>query len=260
MADNCGLDELLEAVGELRNSVAQARSSVTEQIAWYPYETLSNLGHMDALLRGEQRDLGRLASGMPVADIGAADGDLAFVLERTFGWVVDIVDNASTNMNGLRGARALRAALGSQVSIHDVDLDRQFQLPRERYGLAFFFGILYHLQNPFYALRELAGRADHCLLSTKIARFAGPERTDISALPVGYLVGQTETNNDPTNNWIFSRAGLERIIQRSGWEVLARLYAGDTVASDPSSPDHDERAFMLLRSAHRTAPATPTAE
>jgi hypothetical protein len=48
---------------------------------------------------------------------------------------------------------------------------------------------------------------------------------------------------------MFSPAGLDRILARTGWAVLERLSAGDVVASDPSSPDHDERTFMLLRSA-----------
>ena len=228
--------------------LSDARSAVTDSVAWYPYETLGNLGHMDVLLTGEYRDLDRLADGLPVADIGAADGDLAFVLERCFGWEVDIVDNAPTNMNGLRGAHLLRAALGSQVGIHDVDLDRQFHLPREHYGLVFFFGILYHLQNPFYALRQLAAQADHCLLSTKIARFAAQGGIEIGPVPVAYLLAPREANDDPTNFWVFSHAGLDRLAERTGWDVLARMYVGDVDASDPASADHDERAFMLLRS------------
>jgi tRNA (mo5U34)-methyltransferase len=204
--------------------------------------------HLDVLLAGEHRDLDRLAGGMPVADIGAADGDLAFVLEQACGWTVDIIDTAPTNMNGLQGARALREHLGSAVEIHDIDLDTQFQLPRDRYGLVIVLGILYHLQNPYYVLRELGRRASHVLLSTRVARFAGPQRTPIADLPVAYLVGPAETNNDATNYWMFSPAGLDRIVERAGWTVLESASAGDVHGSDPSSPEHDERRFMLLRS------------
>jgi hypothetical protein len=243
------LDELLRAAPDVRAELAQARAGIEAPFTWYQYDILGNLGHLDGLLHGEHRDLGRLAAGLPVADIGAADGDLAFALERVFGWQVDIVDNAATNQNGLLAARALRTTLGSGADIVDVDLDTQFSLPRQRYGLVLFLGILYHLQNPYYALRQLAERADHCLLSTKVARFAGADATDVAALPIAYLVNPTETNNDPTNYWIFSPAGLERLVARAGWTVLERLHVGDVVASDPSSPEHDERAFMLLRSA-----------
>jgi len=203
---------------------------------------------LSALLSGEHRDLEALTGGLPVADIGAADGDIAFALEGMAGWTVDIVDTAATNMNGLRGARALRDYLGSRVEIFDIDLDRQFTLPRPAYGLVLLLGILYHLENPYYALRELATRSAYCLLSTKVARFAGPARTPIGDLPVAYLVGLDETNNDSTNYWIFSPSGLERLVLRSGWTIVDRMNVGNIAASDPANPENDERMFALLRS------------
>ena len=244
--------ELLAHGDSHRERLAGARGEIGDGIPWYLYDTLGNLTHLDAMLQGEQRDLGRLAAGAPIADIGGADGDLAFALEHEWGFQVDIIDTAASNMNGLRAAHALREQLGSKVNVEDVDLDSQFRLPRERYGLVFFLGILYHLQNPYYALRTLAGHADHCLLSTRVARFAGPLRTWIEELPVAYLVAPEETNNDASNYWMFTPTGLERIVVRAGWTVLARYSAGDVVDSDPTSPEHDERAFMLLRS---TVPA-----
>jgi tRNA (mo5U34)-methyltransferase len=236
-----------------RKWLGSARAAIGDEIPWYRYDILGNLRQLDALLHGENRDLGWLAGGQPVADIGGADGDLAFVLERHCGWDVDLIDTANANMNGLRAARALKEHLGSRVAIHDIDLDAQFHLPRERYGLVFLLGILYHLQNPFYVLRELAARADYCLLSTRVIRVAGPARTPVADLPVGYLVGPKETNDDPSNYWMMSPAGLVQLASRTGWAVLESRSAGDTVASDPSSPDHDERTFMLLTSAQATA-------
>lgn len=231
-----------------RKWLAAGRSAIGDGIQWYPYDTLGNLGRLDSLLNDENRDLGSLAAGRPVADIGGADGDLAFVLERHCGWEVDLIDNAATNMNGLRGARALREQLSSQIGIYDVDLDSQFTLPRKRYGLVLLLGILYHLQNPFYALRELSGHADYCLLSTRVIRVAGAGRTPVEDIPVAYLVGPTETNNDASNYWMLSPAGLERLVARTHWSVVESATSGDVIASDPSSPDHDERMFMLLRS------------
>jgi tRNA (mo5U34)-methyltransferase len=241
------ISELLAARDQHAKRMSKARSKVGDGVPWYLYDILGNVIHLDAMLTGENRDLGRLAGGLPVADIGGADGDLAFALEHQWGWQVDMVDTAAANMNGLRGARALRDQLGSSVKVEDIDLDSQFRLPRDHYGLVFLLGILYHLQNPYYTLRALAGVADHCLLSTRVARFAGPERTPIGSLPVAYLVDPRETNNDASNYWMFSPAGLERVVARTGWTVLERHSAGDVDGSDPSSPEHDERMFMLLR-------------
>ena len=192
------IDLLREALGAQVERLAGARRSI-EGVEFYPYDILANVVHLDSLLDGDQRDLDRLAGGMPVADIGAADGDLAFSLEAVLGWEMEIIDAAATNHNGLRGARELRDALGSSAAIHDVDLDRDFRLPRERYGLVVMLGILYHLQSPLAVMRALAKRSGHCLISTKVARYAGPERTAITDLPVAYLVGTTELNDNPTN-------------------------------------------------------------
>ncbi len=233
--------------------LASARQQAGEGIEWYRYDILANLVHLDRLLTGENRDLDRLAGGGPVADIGGADGDLAFALEAVTEWEIDLVDTAATNQNGLEGARALRGQLGSRVQVHDIDLDTQFRLPREQYGLVMLLGILYHLQNPYFVLRELSRSSRHCVLSTRVARFAGSERTPIADLPVAYLVGPTETNADATNYWMFSPAGLERIVERAGWSILDRLNVGDVEQSDPSSPEHDERMFILLRSTSHIA-------
>lgn len=240
--------DLVAQVPAAKERLATARESAGGDIVWYQYDILANLWHLNRLLTGENRDLTRLAGERPVADIGGADGDLAFMLEGSLGWQLDLIDTAATNQNGFRAAQHLRGALGSSVEIHDVDLDRQFRLPREHYGLVLLLGILYHLQNPFYVLRQLAAQADHCILSTKVARFAGESRVPIGSLPVAYLVAPSETNNDPTNYWMFSPTGLERVVDRAGWTVVDRMNVGDVVASDPSSPEHDERMFMLLRS------------
>jgi hypothetical protein len=243
-----GIGGLVADLPDHRRRLADARSAIGDSIAWYPYDILGNLTHVDQLLHDEHRDLTRLAQGLPVADIGGADGDLAFALERSCGWTVDMVDTPATNMNGLRGARALAEHLGSSVRIGDIDLDAQFRLPSERYGLVFLLGILYHLQNPFYALAQLSRQATHCILSTRVAQVAGAESTRIAELPVGYLVAPDETNNDATNYWMFSPVGLRRLAARAGWTVLEETSFGDVERSDPSSSDHDERAFMLLRS------------
>jgi hypothetical protein len=241
------IDRLRDELGGQVERLKAARSSI-EGVSFYPYDILANVVHLDAMLTGANRDLDRMVGGWPVADIGAADGDLAFALEAVLGWEVDIIDAAATNCNGLRGASALRDALGSQVAIHDIDLDREFRLPRERYGFALMLGLLYHLQSPLHVLGALAERADHCLLSTRVAQYAGRERTPIAHLPIGYLVGPTELNVDPTNYWILSQAGLERLVQRAGWTIEEKLNVGDTMDSDPVSAEHDERCFMLLRS------------
>ena len=226
---------------------------------WYPYGSMSNFHHLHHMLGGERRDILRYAGSRPILDIGAADGDTAFFLE-SLGHRVHVLENPPTNYNGCRGIRAMREALGSQVEITELDLDSQFRLPAGRFGLTFLLGLLYHLKNPYYVLETLATRVEHMLLSTRVAQYnvaAGAEdpahgvnveRIDISSVPAAYLVAPHETNDDPTNFWMFTQAGLRRLFERTGWEVLDFVTVGVTDGSDPATMDHDERAFCFLRS------------
>lgn len=229
--------------------VAKKREAVPPDFPWYPYGTIHNFGPLTELLRREGRTLADLIGGGTVLDIGCADGDLAFFLEQ-LGNRVQVVDYGPTNYNTMRGVRLLKGALGSSLGIHEVDLDAQFSLPHERYELVFFLGILYHLKNPYYALEALAKSAGYCFISTRITRFAPDKRTELAGIPVAYLLDPLEANNDATNYWIFSEAGLRRILQRAGWDVCQFLTLGNTTASDPASAEGDERAFCLAKSRH----------
>ena len=220
------------------------KAAIDPNFQWYPYGSLNNFVHLKPLFA--QFPLPQLLGDRPALDIGAADGDLAFFLER-LGHAVEVIDHAPTNFNGLRGARLLADRLNSAVVIHDVDLDSYFALPSTRYDLVFFLGILYHLKNPFLVLESLSKVTKYLLLSTRIARFT-PWAEPIRHLPVAYLLDPTEANNDSTNYWIFSETGLLRLFDRSGWDVLAHRSVGDTESSDPARPDHDERCFALLAS------------
>lgn len=216
-------------------------------IAWYPYCSLANFEHFVPLLGGETDFASLLGSG-PIVDIGCADGDLSFFLESAGlgGAAIHALDHSGTNHNQLRGIAALKAALGSGVEIHDLNLDEGFELPARPYSMAFCLGLLYHVKNPFHLLESLSRYARVCLLSTRIMRtFPGGE--PVPAHPAAYLLGADQLNSDETNFWIFNEAGLRRLVARSGWE-LERFYStGDGDASDPDSLVHDERAFCLLR-------------
>lgn len=243
------IGELRARTVEFGQTLWETKLALRPEGEWYPYGTLANFQHLDTMLTGPHRDLLALAGGEPLVDIGAADGDTAWFLQ-SLGYDIDIVDNGPTNFNGLRGARLLREHFGAAVDILEVDLDSQFRLPRERYGLAFFLGTLYHLQNPFYALRQLANSARYAVMSTRVAQMAAGGGVRFADLPVAYLLGPRECNDDASNYWIFSVTGLRRLLDRTGWDVLDLVTLGHTTDSDPSSADRDERAFCLIRSRH----------
>ena len=225
----------------------QKRAVGGDGFPWYPYGTLNNLIHLDNLLKGRNRQLANLVGELPMADVGAADGDMAFFME-SLGCTVDVIDYGPTNFNTLRGARLLKEARKSNIDIHEINLDAYFEWPRSRYGLVLFMGILYHLKNPFYVLESLAKVSRYAIVSTRIAQYSPDLKTRLTELPVGYLLHASEANNDATNFWIFSDLGLRRIIERTGWKILDFMTAGNTRQSDPASAKGDERAFVLLQS------------
>jgi SAM-dependent methyltransferase len=212
---------------------------------WYPYDTLSAFGHLEKLLTGANREL--LTGRGRVLDLGAQDGELAFFLE-SLGYQVVSVDHPAYNHNGMRGIRSLKAALGSSVEVHEIDVDRPFTLPHDSYDLVICLGVLYHLRNPFYVLEELARHTTHCLMSTRVARRFPNGTATPAGVSLAYLLSENELNQDDSNYFIFNEAGLRVMIERSHWDLLDFVSLGDTSLSDPVRLDRDERAFCLMRS------------
>lgn len=241
------IDKILKLSQIYRTQLNKLKEATNEKSFWYPYGILDNFLHLNNLLTGNNRSL--LTKGIleKIADIGAADGDLAFFLE-TLGFKVDIIDHAPTNFNHLQGAQLLKTALNSSVNIYDIDLDSKFSLPNKSYDLIFFLGILYHMKNPYYILEYLAKISKYCLISTQIAKMSSDKKITFADLPVAYLLSPNECNNDSTNYWIFSDTGFKRILSRTGWDVCDYITVGNAVNSDPATPEGDERALCLIKS------------
>lgn len=237
------IDELKEAAMATKKRFDVEKEQITA-FKWYPYGTLSSLWHLDAMFPDEE--LMDLLEGKSLVDLGAQDGDNAFFYE-SLGINCTAIDNPPTNHNGMKGIRAMKDALQSEVPIHEIDLNGSFELP-EDYDVGLLLGVLYHLENPVYALKQIGKRVNTLLLSTKVASHAGPEADAvcIADLPLAYFLDSREANNDPTNFWVFSETALHRLFRRSGWDVVKYRTVGKE-RSDPYSPDGNQRAFALLQ-------------
>jgi tRNA (mo5U34)-methyltransferase len=216
---------------------------------WYPYDSLACLPQIERMIEDRPGLLEHVRSSA-VLDVGCGDGDLSFFFE-SLGFRVTAIDFEPTNFNRMQGVRALRTQLASSVDVHSVDLDGRGAIPGGPFGLCFLLGILYHVKNPFHLLESIAHEAEYCLLSTRIAQRT-PRGADMSGDALAYLVDPEELNNDRTNFWVFSAAGLKRIVTRAGWTVCRFESPGDFDGSDPVHADRDERAWCLLRSRLRT--------
>lgn len=225
-------------------------ASAPADFPWYSYDTFANVWHLERILTGENRRLFQDIRGKKIADIGGADGDMAYFCEH-IGCAVDIIDNPPTNGNHLNGAAILKKATGSAVNILPMDLDEYFDLPG-KYDFAFFMGILYHLQNPYYVMSKLARNVRRITMSTKLASFPAPAygdgREGYGDVPVAYLLDQREANGDPTNYWVFTDACMRRLIDRTGWTILDYQAYRNQDRTDPVTVDGDERVFCYLES------------
>ncbi|MGH9721506.1 MAG: class I SAM-dependent methyltransferase [Bryobacteraceae bacterium] len=239
---------LVERARTLKPRLDAIKAELPRDFDWYPYDSLANVLHVEQLLRQAKLGLADLAGAGATADIGCGDGDFAFLLE-SLGFCVHAIDYPPSNHNGMRGVYALKPALRSAIEIHAVDIDGRFVLPADRYDVAFLMGVLYHLKNPFYALEALSKQVRYCFLSTRVAAVAPGSNLPIHDLPIAYLLDDDELNEDNSNFWILSEAGLRRLLRRTHWEVRAWFSAGTKSVTDPA----DRRAFCLARSHYAMA-------
>ena len=232
---NLDLNELAVRAKEFGEKLRSVKAgSSPGPFTWYPYQSLSAFSALEQTLTGDSRFLLKLAGDAPILDIGCADGDLAFFFE-SIGCRVEAIDNPITNFNAMCGVRALKSALDSAIEIHAMDLDSDFMLPREEYGLVLLLGVPYHLKNPFLVLEKLSKHSRYCLLSTALT-------SEAAEMPAGVLTSDRELNSDPTVFWIFTDAGLRRLIERTNWEICDYK----TIPTDDRWTNL--RAFCLLKS------------
>jgi tRNA (mo5U34)-methyltransferase len=247
--------EIIDRRTPFSTRLAEAKKEpLPMELAWYPYDSMASIDHIAPFLRKHFGDFDRAFRSGPVIDFGCGDGDIPLFF-ASLGCEVAAADNPRSNHNWMAGVRALRERLNLPVEVHELDADTATQLPGGTYGLALSLGVLYHLKNPYLALETLANQSRYCVLSTRVADVT-KSGLPIKDQPLAYLLDHRETNNDPTNQWIFSPAGLERIVKRSGWRIIDELTRGCTEASNPTDLDKDARKFLFLRSRRLSAPAT----
>lgn len=240
------LSYITKQASAFEKQLTKIKKKADTDFKWYPYNTLNNLLTIEKLLNKEKLGsfFDNLQKDNKLLDIGCADGDIAFFFEQ-IGFDVDVIDRAETNFNDLKGCHYLKDYFNSKITILNQDIDRNISLS-EDYSLTFALGILYHLRNPFYFLNMLCLHSEYVFISTRIASHA-PDGTCIRDIPVSYLVGKEELNNDPTNYWIFSLSGMRRLIDRSGFHIAGELQVGRTDYSTPHKVEEDERYFALLK-------------
>jgi hypothetical protein len=141
----------------------------------------------------------------------------------------------------------MKTYLLSNIALEKINVDFQAIEAVQRYDIAIFLDVLYHLKNPIFALVNLLGVSDYLFLSTRI--FESIDSTDMRNVPVGYLLKPFEAaKDDPSNYWMFTEKGFETLMSRSGWEIIDRSYFGYTgIDAHPFQPNRDKRIVCLCK-------------
>lgn len=109
-------------------------------------------------------------AGKSVLDIGCWDGYWSFYAERRGARSVLAADDRSQNWSAARGIYLAKELLNSSVEINlDVSAYRLTEL-RRTFDVIFFFGVYYHLFDPFYALAQIR----HCCHPGTLVVIDGP--------------------------------------------------------------------------------------
>ena len=76
------MQEIRQQAEAFRARLDECRqANPAEEFTWYGYDIMGNISALNGLLTGANRQLLEGLGAGPVADIGAADGDLGFFLE-----------------------------------------------------------------------------------------------------------------------------------------------------------------------------------
>jgi hypothetical protein len=167
---NIELSDVLAAPDAFVGLLRAAKSAMAD-VNWYPYDSIAAWPLLKKFTEGV------VIPANHVLDVGAADGDLSFLVADA-GARVHALENAQTNFNGGEGLRRLNEAFGEPVSLSFMDLDFGFAVP-DQYDLCFAMGIAYHLRNvPLFYLTL----AEHC-------RFMITNTRVINVTPAGTKIG-----------------------------------------------------------------------
>lgn len=203
-----------------------------------------------------------------VIDLGGANGDLTFIFDGV-GFETTLVDRENSYENGPLVASLINAQLGANARVIDRSIDGYFSYNdllmhtvnsgqfRHRsetnsFDLAICLGLLYHLKNPYAFLESISRLCRYCILGTWLMSYYPDNITSVRDVPIAYLLGHGELNNDASNYWIFTEKSFRRLAERTGFSIISSVsaFVREDKISNPVDPNYGERGHLLLRSEH----------
>jgi tRNA (mo5U34)-methyltransferase len=202
---------------EIRRRVAEIR--------WYHRIDLGN-GIVTPGLEDSRRKLGTLSiperlDGLSVLDVGSWDGFFAFEAERRGAARVLATDHYCWSGGGWgtkQGFDLAHAVFGSAVESRDIDV---LYISADTVGvfdLVLFLGVLYHLENPLLALRQMASVTGKQLILETVCDCLDTKR------PLAAFYPGAELSDDPTNWWGPNPPAVEGMLRTAGFRDVRLTY------------------------------------
>lgn len=232
----------------------------------YPYDTTAaNLDPMFELF--EKSDFIRELEGgeiRTICDIGCANGEIAFSFADA-GFDVSAIDFSFKHDRAPYVVSRVAELGGWNVAVVDMSVDRYFSftdltesriaqsgnLPdAQMFDFSICLGLLYHLKNPFAFLESLSKLTNFALVGTHVITHTPNLKHRVEEIPLAYIVDAEELNSDPTNFWMFTSCGFERLARRCGFQVLDSISLPNNPLqiAVPDRVDLGVRKFLMLKS------------
>ena len=161
--------------------------------------------------------------GMRVLDIGCAEGYFSFEAERRGAAEVIAVDSFHGSIERFN---IMREAFGSKVNAY---LCNVYDISARTFGtfdFVMFFGVLYHLKHPWYALDKIASVCTGTMLLQTLV-LEDPQYRDKSISdfhPFGFKKGESSSSGfqeDPTVFWIPTPVCTKNLVLAAGFKDVA---------------------------------------
>lgn len=168
------------------------------------YVTKGYVNHCTEEIATNRFGMPESLEGKTVLDIGCWDGYFSFLAEKrnaksVFG--IDMLQGCSHKEQGTEGFEFARKVLDSKVGFEKKSLEEYAQSTDNQFDVVFYYGVLYHVENPIAELKHLSKvTKEYALIETAIS-----QKNDIQRPFWEFLNG---FDSDPTNFWYPNLMGL----------------------------------------------------
>jgi len=155
--------------------------------------------------------------GKTVLDMATWSGGWAFYAESRGAKLVTGMDRTLCRCGGTEAFHLIKEELKSKVLYVEGNIYDMWRLvPAGSYDVVFCFGLLYHLSDPMFALRNCVHAAKRDIFIETVAREA--ETAYLELLPPGAFWKDISNVYSPTTGW------LKATMKHLGWDCVQQGY------------------------------------